>query len=158
MVIEKANTTQVRLEKVLEAVESVRQMQQDWLELGIDFVHLYVDNLDSDWLDCWCEEEKNLSHHSNLTCSVTAFLQGDDPVAVQVRERLGERSLGEIAAELEKSLSLPLENNERLFAVKTVLADSTIELQPNEEIAKNLQDEVSLLDLAAELLKKLTQM
>ncbi|MEC4984011.1 MAG: hypothetical protein SAJ37_20375 [Oscillatoria sp. PMC 1068.18] len=158
MVIKKANSTKVRLEKLFEAVESARQMQQDWLELGLDFVQIYVDDVDSDWLDCWCEEENNFSNQGNLTCSVTAFLQGNDPVAVQVRERLGERSLGEIAAELEKSLSLPLENNERLFAVKTVLADRVIQQKTNENLAQNLQDEISLLDLAAELLEKLAQM
>ncbi len=86
---------------------------------------------------------------------VTKFLESDDPVAVQVRERLGERSLVEVAAELEKCLSLP-DEDDQLFAVKKVLVGSITGGGTNRHSSAD-NDEIELLDLAESLLEKLTQ-
>ncbi|MEW6496738.1 MAG: helix-turn-helix transcriptional regulator, partial [Cyanobacteriota bacterium] len=85
---------------------------------------------------------------------VHKFLEGDDPVAVQVRERLGERSLVEVAAELEKCLSIP-EEDDRLFTVKKVLVGSVTGGGTNRDRSAD-NDEIELLDLAESLLEKLT--
>ncbi|MBD2085328.1 helix-turn-helix domain-containing protein [Trichocoleus sp. ST-U3] len=87
--------------------------------------------------------------------SVTAFLESDDSVAVQTRERLGARSLSEIAAELEKCLSIP-EEDDRLFAVKNLLAGSVAAVGTNRNSSAE-NDEIELLDLAESLLEKLLE-
>jgi hypothetical protein len=70
-----------------------------------------------------------------------------------------------MAAQLEKCLSIPEENDQRLFAVKTILADSIITIAQNaapQAIATNRDssdenDEISLLNLAEDLLEKLAE-
>ncbi|MDR9405377.1 MAG: DUF1822 family protein [Halothece sp. Uz-M2-17] len=37
-------------------LEGARQIQQDWLEHGLDFVDLYIDDVEGDWLETWGEE------------------------------------------------------------------------------------------------------
>ncbi|HEY9872990.1 MAG TPA: helix-turn-helix transcriptional regulator [Candidatus Obscuribacterales bacterium] len=88
--------------------------------------------------------------------SVSAFLQSDDLVAVQVRERLGGRSIDEIAAELERCLSFP-DEDDRLFAVKNVLAGSVTGGGSTRDASDNNDDEIELLDLAESLLEKLAE-
>jgi transcriptional regulator with XRE-family HTH domain len=85
---------------------------------------------------------------------VTKFLQSDDPVAVRVRERLGAKSLSEMASELEKCLSIP-EEEDRIFAVKNVLAGGVTAGGINRD-SSDENDEIELLDLAEDLLEKLT--
>lgn len=86
---------------------------------------------------------------------VSAFLESDDPVAVQVRERLGGRPLSEIATQLEKCLNSP-EEDDRLFAIKNVLAGGVTAVGTNRD-SSNENDEIELLDLAESLLEKLAE-
>src|SRR5919199_6423927 len=86
---------------------------------------------------------------------VTAFLESDDPVAVRVRERLGGRSLSAVAAELEKCLSIP-EEDDRIFAIKNLLAGG-ISSGGTTRGTSEENDEIELLDLAESLLEKLAQ-
>ena len=86
---------------------------------------------------------------------VTKFLQSDDPVAVRVRERLGAKSLSEMASELEKCLSIP-EEEDRIFAVKNVLAGGVTTGGINRD-SSDENDEIELLDLAEDLLEKLAE-
>lgn len=80
---------------------------------------------------------------------------GDEPVAVMVRERLEGRSLQEIAAELEECLSV-LKEKDRIKAVKKVLAGSGIGISgKNTRASSGNSDEIELLNLAEELLEKL---
>jgi hypothetical protein len=37
-------------------LEGARQIQQDWLEHGLNFVDLYIDDVEGDWLETWGEE------------------------------------------------------------------------------------------------------
>jgi 23S rRNA C2498 (ribose-2'-O)-methylase RlmM len=85
---------------------------------------------------------------------VTKFLESDDPVAVQVRERLGERSLFEVAAELKKCLSLP--DEDRIIAVKNVFAGG-LSAVGNTRDSSNKNDARELLKLARSLLAKLAE-
>jgi len=89
--------------------------------------------------------------------SVAAFLESDDPVAVKVRERHRAKSINEIAAELERCLSFP-EEDERLFAVKNVLAGSVTGGGSIRDASDDNDDEIELLDLAESLLEKLASL
>ncbi len=84
---------------------------------------------------------------------VVKFLESNDPTAVKVRERLGTRTIQEIAVELEKCLSLS-EEEDRIFAVKNVLAGNLTGAEMNRGNSDEF-DEIELLDLAEKLLEKL---
>jgi hypothetical protein len=125
-----------KVDKFTEALAAARQMQQDWLNYGLDFVHLYVEDVNGNWLEKWEEEQSILD-------SLKLFLVSDDDVAVRIREQIGERSLFDIAVNLEELLSLP-DVNDRLFAVKNLLADEKL-------------NDTDLLNLADNLLEKLAE-
>ena len=98
-----------------------------------------------------------IRHFSQRDVSVIeSFLESDEPVAVKVRERLGGRAISEIAAELERCLSLS-EEDDRLFAVKNLLAAgvSAGSGGMNRDLSDEGEDEIELLDFAEELLEKL---
>ncbi len=180
MVTEEQVFSQDRFEKFSEALVEARRMQQDWMTHGLDFVHLYIEDVEGDWLERWGEDEEVFVRETPDSPAVSAcqpvvgalaveavraFLESDDSVAVKVRERLTDISLSEMAAQLEKCLRIPEENDQRLFAVKTILADSIITIAQNaapQAIATNRDsrdenDEISLLNLAEDLLEKLAE-
>ena len=128
-------TTNSNVDNFSQAMDAARKMQQDWLDYGVDFVHLYVEDVHGNWLENWGEE--------SVLDTIKEFLVSDDDIAVRVRQILGERSLFDVAINLEEILSLP-NVNDRLFAVKSILAGRE-------------QDDISLLDLANALLIKLTE-
>lgn len=37
-------------------LEGARQIQQDWLEYGLNFVDLYIDDVEGDWLENWGDQ------------------------------------------------------------------------------------------------------
>jgi hypothetical protein len=131
-----------QVDRFSEALATARNMQQDWLNYGVDFVHLYVEDVHGDWLERW-EEESVLD-------LLKEFLVSDDDVAVRVRQILGERSLFDIAVNLEECLSLS-EENDRLYAVINLLAG-----RENNYDAREI-DDIELLNLANSLLKKLAE-
>ncbi|MBD2354042.1 helix-turn-helix domain-containing protein [Tolypothrix sp. FACHB-123] len=96
--------------------------------------------------------EKFASENNGLRTALVKLLESDDLVAVKVRERLGAKAIPEIAIELEKCLSLSEED--RIFAVKNVLAGSVAVGESNRG-SNNEIDEIELLDLAEELVEKL---
>jgi transcriptional regulator with XRE-family HTH domain len=98
--------------------------------------------------------EKFSSEDDGLRTALVKLLESDDSVAVKVRERLGSRTIQEVAVELEKCLSLS-EEEDRIFAVKNVLAGSVAFAESNRGASDEF-DEIELLDLAEELLEKLT--
>ncbi|MBD2506790.1 helix-turn-helix domain-containing protein [Nostoc muscorum FACHB-395] len=96
------------------------------------------------------------SHEDDgLRTALVKLLESDDSVAVKVRERLGSRTIQEIAAELEKCLSL-VKEEDRLFSVKNVLAANVRSGESNRGTSYEI-DEIELLDLAEELLAKLVE-
>ena len=97
--------------------------------------------------------EKFSSEDDGLRTALVKLLESDDSVAVKVRERLGSRTIEEIAVELEKCLSLS-EEEDRIFAVKNVLATNVAVGEGNRGNSDEI-DEIELLDLAEELLDKL---
>ncbi len=59
MTVQGTNTVESNLQKVFEELEAARRMQDDWIDRGVDFVDLYVEDAGGDWLEKWgkCEEE-----------------------------------------------------------------------------------------------------
>ncbi|MCC5645060.1 helix-turn-helix domain-containing protein [Nostoc sp. CHAB 5824] len=97
--------------------------------------------------------EKFSREDDGLRTALVKLLESDDSVAVKVRERLGTRTIEEIAVELEKCLSLS-EEEDKIFAVKNVLAANVTSGESNRGTSDEI-DEIELLDLAEELLEKL---
>ncbi|MBD2195284.1 MULTISPECIES: hypothetical protein [Calothrix] len=153
MVQEKQSDRQQRLDNFLQAVEAAQKLQDDIIKYGLDAAHLYCDDVDGDWLDTWGEDEDEQQSFVEL---VINFLQSDDLVAVRVRKQLKDKPLKEIAVELEKCLNLS-EEEDQIFAVKNVLADSFTVSETTRGISNEI-DEIELLDLAEELLEKLAEM
>lgn len=125
-----------------EALATARQMQQNWLTYGVDFVNFYVEDVNGDWLETWGNDE--ILGNSRLD-AIKEFLVSDDNVAVKVREYLGERSLFDFAVSLEEYWRIA-EVDDRLAAVKNLLAGSENNINT---------DDISLIDLANSLLVKL---
>ena len=62
MTAQGTSTVENNLQKVWEELEAARIMQDDWMNYGVDFVDLYVEDAGGDWLEKWgkCEEELEL--------------------------------------------------------------------------------------------------
>ncbi|MEA5622731.1 hypothetical protein [Nostoc sp. UHCC 0251] len=153
MLQEKQSDRQQRLDNFLQAVEAAQKVQDDIMKYGLEAAHLYCDDVDGDWLETWGEDEDGQQIFVEL---VTNFLQSDDLVAVRVRKQLKDKSLQEIAVELEKCLSLS-EEEDRIFAVKNVLAGSVAVAESNRGTSSDEIDETDLLDLAEEFIEKLAE-
>jgi hypothetical protein len=150
MVREIKNDRQSRFEEFLRHLEEARKLQDDILKYGLAAADLYCEDVDSDWLETWGDEEEN-----TFVESVVGFLESNDSVAVKVRKQLKDKSLPEIATELEKCLSVG-EEEDRIFALKNVLVGSVTSSSSYRDISDE-DDEIDLLDLAEELLEKLTE-
>ena len=101
-----------------------------------------------------------IGHFSHKATSVretlTAFLESEDSVARRVRERLGGRSLSEIAAELESCLSLPEED--RSSAVMNILGlGGGVTGKGTNRDSSDDHDEIEIVELADDLLEKLAE-
>ncbi|GGA23709.1 helix-turn-helix domain-containing protein [Okeania sp. KiyG1] len=96
-----------------------------------------------------------IQNFSQKKVSVREFIESDDEVAVKVRIKLANKSLSEIASELEKMWQISDEDDRR-FAVKNLLAGGVSVASSNRDISnKNKDDGIELLELAEELLEKL---
>ncbi|WP_341527516.1 hypothetical protein WKK05_34340 [Nostoc sp. UHCC 0302] len=133
-----------QVDKFTEALATARQMQQDWLTYGLDFVHIYFEDVDGDWLETW-KHDKILGN--SILDGIKEFLVSDDDVAVKIRQHLGERSLFDLAVNLEECWRIP-ESDDRLFAVINLLSGETNSVD---------RDNIKLLDLADTLLEKLAE-
>ncbi|MEM7727337.1 MAG: hypothetical protein AAF208_13360 [Cyanobacteria bacterium P01_A01_bin.45] len=148
MIQKRTNSSQEKLNSFIKHLEEARKLQNDIIMYGLDTANLYVEDLDGDWLERWDEEEQN------FVDSVTTFLESNDAVALRVRKQLKDKSLLEIATELENSLSFT-QTQDRIFAVKNILVDTTGYSQVGCELNDDCNT-VDLLDLAEKLVRKLT--
>jgi hypothetical protein len=135
-------------DKFAEALEAARQMQQNWLNYGLDFVHLYVEDVDGDWLETWGNDE-NIGY--SLLDSIKEFLVSDDAVAVKIRQHLGERSLFEFSVNLEEYWRIP-DVEHRISSVVNLLAGEGKYQETTYQV-----DDIELWDLADKLLAKLAE-
>jgi hypothetical protein len=127
-----------------QALATARQMQQNWLTYGVDYINFYVEDVDGDWLETWGHDE--ILGNSQLD-AIKEFLVSHDNVAVKVREYLGERSLFDFAVNLEESWRIS-QTNDRLSAVRSLLAGEENSIDT---------DDIRLLDLADTLVVKLAE-
>lgn len=129
-----------QVDELTEALAAARKMQRDWLSYGINFIHIYVEDAEGDWLETWGEEEL---FTSSLLGKIKEFLVSDDIVALRLRRHLGERSLFEIAVNLEECWQI-YPASERLTAVQHLLADDKT-------------SDIAVLDLANSLVQRLSE-
>ena len=136
----------------LEHLEAGKRLQEDWINHGIDCVDLYFENIDSDWLETWGDDDDEQGYIEKIT----TFLESDDVVAVKVRERLQDKSLDEIIAGLEYCLS-QLTEKDRIFAAKDFLIGDVLVSGSCRASGSSDIDEVKLLELAENLMDKLRE-
>jgi hypothetical protein len=151
MVNQKLTERQQRLENFLQHIEAARQLENDIMKHGLDAAYLYCDDVDGDWLETWGDDNDEPTYIELLT----TFLESDDAVAVKVREKLQNKSVSEIIEGLEYCLS-QLTENDRIFAAKDLLVGGVAVTGNNRSSSDEKIDEIELLDLAEDLLEKLT--
>ena len=152
MVNQQINDRQQRLENFLQSVEAARQLENDIMKHGLDAAYLYCDDVEGDWLDTWGDDNDEPTYIEKMT----TFLESDDAVAVKVREKLQNKSVSEIIEGLEYCLS-QLTENKRIFAAKDLLVGGVAVAGSNRSSSNEGIDEIELLDLAEDLLEKLTE-
>jgi hypothetical protein len=116
MVNQQQTNSNAQLENLTEALAVARNMQQDWLNYGLNFVHIYVEDVESDWLENWGDDQIS----SPLFDAIKEFLVSDDDVAIKIRKYLGDISLFDLAVDLEECLRIS-RDNDQISAVKDVL-------------------------------------
>ena len=116
MVNQQQTNSNAQLENLTEALAVARNMQQDWLNYGLNFVHIYVEDVESDWLETWGDDQIS----SPLFDAIKEFLVSDDDVAIKIRKYLGDISLFDLAVDLEECLRIS-KDNDKISAVKDVL-------------------------------------
>ena len=152
MVNQQINDRQQRLENFLQSVEAARQLENDIMKHGLDAAYLYCDDVEGDWLDTWGDDNDEPTYIEKMT----TILESDDAVAVKVREKLQNKSVSEIIEGLEYCLS-QLTENKRIFAAKDLLVGGVAVAGSNRSSSDEEIDEIELLDLAEDLLEKLTE-
>ncbi len=149
------NSYENQVDEFTEALATARKMQQDWLNYGLNFIHLYVEDVDGDWLETWRNEE---ILNSPLLDTIKGFLVSDDDVAVRIRQYLGEQSsvagvslaLFDLAVNLQECWRIR-EAHSRLSAVKNLLAVA------GNKSYLDINDDVELWHLTNSLLAKLAE-
>ncbi|MEG3858850.1 ribonuclease III domain-containing protein [Microcoleus sp. herbarium12] len=91
MTVQGTSTVENNLQKVLEELEAARKMQDDWINNGVDFVDLYVEDAGGDWLEKWGKYEEELEHRKIKQVDVEAV-----KAAIDLSD-FGETQLLEIA-------------------------------------------------------------
>jgi hypothetical protein len=140
MVNQQQTNSNAQLENLTEALAAARNMQQDWLNYGLNFVHIYVEDVESDWLETWGDDEIS----NPIFDTIKDFLISDDDVAIKIRKYLGDTSLFDLAVDLEECLRIS-RDNDKTSAVKDVLAND-IDI-----------DDLELLNLARHFVDKCYQ-
>lgn len=140
MVNQQQTNNSAQLENLTAALAAARNMQQDWLNYGLNFVHIYVEDVEGDWLETWGDDEIS----NPLFDAIKDFLVSDDDVAIKIRNYVGDTSLFDLAVDLEECLRISREND-KISAVKDVLV-SNLDI-----------DNLELLDLANKFVNKCCQ-
>jgi hypothetical protein len=139
MVNQQQTNNSAQLENLTEALAAARNMQQDWLNYGLNFVHIYVEDVEGDWLETWGDDEIS----KRVFDSIKDFLVSDDDVAIKIRNYMGDTSLFDLAVDLEECLRISREND-KISGVKDVLvSDINLDI-----------DNLELLDLASYFVNK----
>ncbi len=147
MVTKKEVPVRERDTTVSQALAYARIMQENWLECGLNFVDLYIEDTSE-------ENQQDDDQESKLIASIERFLLGNDPIALVVRNLIhplenSPNFKNAIARKLAHSLAIQREDNQRLYEVKTVLVDCVARKDKENQI------EVNLLELAIALMQKI---
>ena len=118
MVNQQQTNNSAQLEDLTAALTAARNMQQDWLNYGLNFVHIYVEDVESDWLESWGDDTIS----NPLFDAIKDFLVSDDDIAIKIRKYVGDTSLFDLAVDLEECLRIS-RKNDKISAVKKVLAN-----------------------------------
>jgi hypothetical protein len=152
MVVEKLTDRQQRLASFLESVKAAQQLQDDIMKYGLEAADLYFEDIDGDWLETWGDDDDEPGYIEKIT----TFLESDDLVAVEVRKRLQNKSHDEIIGGLEYCLS-QLTEKDRIFAAKDFLVGDVVISGSSRASGNSSINEVELLELAEDLMEKLTE-
>ncbi|MDD1427791.1 hypothetical protein MEO94_25680 [Dolichospermum sp. ST_sed9] len=152
MINQEITERQKRLEQFLQHLESARQLEDDIMKYGLEAADLYFEDIDGDWLETWGDDDDEPGYIEKIT----TFLESDDVVAVKVRERLQDKSLDEIIGGLEYCLS-QLTEKDRIFAAKDFLVGNVVVSGSCRASGNNSIDEIELLELAEDLMEKLSE-
>ncbi|TAE56954.1 MAG: hypothetical protein EAZ76_13725 [Nostocales cyanobacterium] len=106
-----------QVDEFAELLAAARKMQEDWLEYGVNYVHLYVEDVDGDWLETWGNDEI-LS--SPLLDTIKEFLISNDDVAMEIRNHLADKPLFDLAVDLEECLRIT-RVDDQLSAIQEIL-------------------------------------
>ncbi|MFN9598641.1 MAG: hypothetical protein ACK56T_06325, partial [Dolichospermum sp.] len=127
-------------------------LEDDIRKYGLEAADLYFEDIDSDWLETWGDDDDEPGYIEKLT----TFLESNDVVAVKVRERLQDKSLDEIIGGLEYCLS-QLTQKDRIFAAKDFLVGDVVVNGSCRASGNSDFDEVELLELAEDLMERLKE-
>ena len=152
MINQEITERQKRLEQFLQHLESARQLEDDIRKYGLEAADLYFEDIDGDWLETWGDDDDEPGYIEKLT----TFLESNDVVAVKVKERLQDKSIDEIIGGLEYCLS-QLTDKDRIFAAKDFLVGDVVVSGSCRASSNSDFDEVELLELAEDLMDKLTE-
>jgi hypothetical protein len=152
MINQEITERQKRLEQFLQHLEAARQLEDDIRKYGLEAADLYFEDIDGDWLETWGDDDGEPGYIEKIT----TFLESDDVVAVKVRRRLQDKSIDEIIAGLEYCLS-QLTENDRIFTAKDFLVGDVVVAGSDRSCSNIDIDEVDLLELAEDLMEKLTE-
>ncbi|YAF94733.1 MAG: hypothetical protein AB3A66_19370 [Nodularia sp. CChRGM 3473] len=149
---QQTNSYENSVDAFTQALATARKMQHDWLTYGVDFVNLYVEDANGDWLETWGHDE---ILGNQLLDAIKEFLVSDDDIAVRIRQHLKDQAseekkpltLFDLAVNLEECWRIP-EVDDRLPVVRNILAGEDENVDTDNE---------RLLDLANSLLAKLTE-
>ncbi|GCL41684.1 hypothetical protein [Dolichospermum planctonicum] len=144
--------SQKRLEQFLQHLKSARQLEDDIRKYGLEAADLYFEDIDSDWLETWGDDDNEPGYIEKMT----TFLESDDVVAVEVRKHLQNKSHDEIIGGLEYCLS-QLTKKDRIFAAKDFLVGDVVVNGSCRASSNSDIDEVELLELAEDLMEKLRE-
>jgi hypothetical protein len=98
MLNQKEMNSITQVDELAEILTAARRMQQEWLKYGVNYVHIYVEDVEGDWLEKWGENEEVVENL--LLDQIKEFLVSNDDVAVKIRHGLRDRSLFELAVDL----------------------------------------------------------
>ncbi|BAZ91551.1 hypothetical protein NIES932_30640 [Raphidiopsis curvata NIES-932] len=104
MLNQKQMNSITQVDELAEMLTAARRMQQEWLEYGVNYVHLYVEDVEGDWLEKWGENEEVVENL--LLDQLKEFLVSNDDIAVKIRRGLRDRPLFELAVDLAAYLGV----------------------------------------------------
>jgi hypothetical protein len=150
MLNQQETNSSTQVDKFTEALTKARRMQRDWLQYGLNFVHIYVDDVEGDWLENWGNDDEILCDpHLD---AIKEFLVSNDHTAREIRDYLNQRNIEEdiqvtlfdLAVDLAECSRINPENA-KLSAIISLLTSLS-----------NHVNDAEVLNLADDIVRKLT--